>query len=384
MSGKHTRFSLWMVGGLAVAAVGLWGLTTRLEAQGEGKAALSRGFQRGATAHRSIGALTFAPEGLLFFADPQGGAVYAVDLGETKSSKPAAIPKIDDLGATLAARMGTTAGGVAVQDMAVSPVSGMAYVSVVKLDGTNRAPADPGNYSLFAIDAKGAVTPVDLGNALYGKAMLGTAADARITRITDLAYGGHRLFVAALSTEEFASKLYSVPVPFDAAQKVQPYSTNIYHTSHKRWETRSPIQTLIPYRKDGQDYVIGAYVCTPIVRFSLDKLQPGGVAKGVTVAELGAGNQPLEMVAYGKGNDEKLLVSNSKHGMLRVESRLLNETTAVDEKTAATREGHEVAGIEHVSALDNVTEMGVLSDSQLVVLRKGATASLSLETVALP
>jgi len=373
-----------MAAGVAVTAVGLWGLSTRLEAQGEGKAALVRGFQRGATAHRSIGALAFAPEGLLFFADPQGGAVYAVDLGE-KAGKTAAIPKIDDLGATLAARMGTTAGGVAVQDMAVSPVSGTAYVSVVKLDGTNRAPADPGNYALFAVDAKGAVSPVDLSNALYGKAMLGTAADARITRITDLAYGGHKLFVAALSSEEFASKLYSVPVPFDAAQKVQPYSTNIYHTSHKRWETKSPIQTLIPYRKDGQDYVIAAYVCTPIVRFSLDNLQPGAVAKGVTVAELGSGNQPLEMVAYGKGNDEKLLVSNSKHGVLRVESRLLNEAAAVDEKTAAMREsGHEVAGIERVPALDGVTEMGVLSDSQLVVLRKGATANLSLETVAMP
>src|SRR4051794_34923209 len=106
MSRKNSRFSLWMAAGMAVAAVGLWGLSTRLEAEGEGKAALERGFQRGATAHRSIGALAFAPEGLLFFADPQGGAVYAVDLGE-KAGKTAAIPKIDDLGATLAARMGT-------------------------------------------------------------------------------------------------------------------------------------------------------------------------------------------------------------------------------------------------------------------------------------
>jgi hypothetical protein len=366
-----------------VVAAGLWGISARLEAQGQGKAALTRGFQRGATGHQSIGALAFAPEGVLFFADPQGSAVYAVDLGETKVGKAAPIPKIEDLGATLAARMGTTAEGIAVQDMAVSPISGMVYVSVAKRDGGNRAPADASNYALFAIDRKGDVTPVDLGNALHGKATLGTAADARITRITDLAYGGHRLFVAALSTEQFASKLYSVPVPMVGSQAVQPYSTNIYHTSHKRWETRSPIQTLTPYRKDGQEYVIGAYVCTPIVRFSLDNLQPGGVAKGVTVAELGAGNQPVEMVAYGKGSDEKLLVSNSRHGTLRVESRLLNESAAVDEKAAA-REGREVAGIERMPTLDNVTEMGLLSDSQLVVLRKGATAGVSLETVALP
>jgi hypothetical protein len=282
--------------------------------------------------------------------------------------------------------MGTTAGGVAVQDMAVNPVSRTVYVSVVKRDGETRAPADPGAYALFAIDATGAVSPVDLNNALHGKVTLGTDGDAQLRQITDLAFGGRRLFVAALSNEEFGSKLYSVPVPFPAGEKVRPYSTNIYHVSHKKWETKSPIQTLIPYRMGGQEYVIGAYVCTPIVRFSVDNLQPGGVAKGVTVAELGSGNRPLEMVAYGKKGEEALLVSNSKHGVLKVQPRILSESSAVDEQTTADRKRGEtqVPGIEPVPSLNGVTEMGMLSDSLLVVLRQADANALSLETVPMP
>jgi hypothetical protein len=295
------------------------------------------------------------------------------------------MPKLDNLGATLAARMGTTAGGIAVTDMAVNPVSRTVYVSVAKRDGNNRAPSEPGNYALFAIDTTGAVSPVDLSNALHGKVALDTQGEAQIRQITDLAFSGNRLFVAALATEEFASKLYSVPVPF-ASDRVQPYSTNIYHTSHKQWETKSPIQTLIPYRMAGKEYVIGAYVCTPIVRFSVDGLQPGGVAKGVTVAELGSGNRPLEMVAYGKRGEETLLVSNSKHGVLKVKSQILAESSAVDEKTTVDRGrgDRDVPGVERVPSLDGVTEMGLLSDSQIVVLRPGAEGAISLQTAPLP
>jgi hypothetical protein len=279
--------------------------------------------------------------------------------------------------------MGTTAGGIAVQDLVVSP-SGTVYVSVVKRDGQNRTPADPGNYALFSIDANGTIAPVDLGSRLHGKVTLGMGAGARVTQVTDLAYGGGRLFVAALSTEEFASKLYSIPVPF-AGDAAQPYSTNIYHVSHKQWETRSPIQTLIPYRSGGQEYVIGAYVCTPIVRFPVQQLSPGGVAR-ITVAELGSGNRPIEMVAYGRRGEESLLVSNSRHGVLKVSSQILNETAAVDEKTTADRLRGErqVPGIEPVPALSGVTEMGLLSNSQLVVLRSGEAGALSLETVPAP
>ena len=77
MARKRPWYSLWIVIGVAgVAAV--WGLAARLEAAGRAKAALTRGFQRGATDHRSIGALAFGPSGILFFADPQGDFTQAV------------------------------------------------------------------------------------------------------------------------------------------------------------------------------------------------------------------------------------------------------------------------------------------------------------------
>ena len=69
-----------------------------------------------------------------------------------------------------------------------------------------------------------------------------------------------------------------------------------YHVSHGQWETAAPIRTFVPYQ--GGASILASYTCTPLVHFPLADLQPGSHATGRTVAELGAGNQPLDIVAY--------------------------------------------------------------------------------------
>ena len=53
-----------------------------------------------------------------------------------------------------------------------------------------------------------------------------------------------------------------------------------------------------PY-DDGRG-VLASYTCTPLVHFPLADLIPGGKTVGRTVADLGAMNQPLDMISSGR------------------------------------------------------------------------------------
>jgi hypothetical protein len=166
---------------------------------------------------------------------------------------------------------------------------------------------------------------------------------------------------------------------------VERYATSIYHVSHKKQETASPIQTLTIYRDGDKDYLIGAYVCTPVVRFNLADLRPGQVVTGVTVAELGSGNQPMDMIAYGKPGQQSLLLNNSAFGILKVDAKIAKETQAVNEATTAdrgSRGGTPYPGIEPIEALKGAKAYAAAGDSLLVV--KPVEGGMALEPMPLP
>ena len=58
----------------------------------------------------------------------------------------------------------------------------------------------------------------------------------RSQSITDMAYVNGRIYVAGLSNEEFASKLWSVAYPFAATDRGT--SVEIFHGNHGRLETQ--------------------------------------------------------------------------------------------------------------------------------------------------
>lgn len=388
---SHLRRTLVVLaGGTLLAGTG-WALATRASAapEAESRAALTHGFQKGSPDYKAIGPLAFSPSGVLFFADDQAGAVFGVDLAE-KPSKAAPCSAVADLGGALAARMGTTVRGIEVKDVAVSPVSHNIYVSVRKTDGADQDAANPANYALFSIDPAGAVSPVDLASkpfgkvAVSGKAAYSTGRGAPARVISDIAYAKGRILATALSTEQFNSNLVSIPVPF-RAEGVEKYATSIYHVSHKRQETASPIQTLTVYRDGDREYLMAAYICTPVVRFNLEDLKPGQVATGTTVAELGSGNRPMDMVAYGKPGAQALLLNNSVFGIVKVDAAIARETQAVNQMTKADRGGGgntPYPGIEPVASFKDVRAYAPAGD-KLVVLRSTAD-NLALEAVALP
>src|SRR5262249_39966699 len=145
---------------------------------------------------------------------------------------------------------------------------------------------------------------------------------------------------------------------------------SIYHVSHHRQETASPIQTLTTYRDGDKEYLMAAYVCTPVVRFNLEDLKANQEATGNKVAELGSGNQQMGLIAYGKAGQQSLLLNNSVFGILKVDAKIAKETQAVNQMTGANRGmGGKTPypGIEPVEALKGAKAYAAGGDSLLVV-----------------
>ena len=136
----------------------------------------------------------------------------------------------------------------------------------------------------------------------------------RTATVTDMAYVDGMLVVAGMSNEEFSSTLRRIPFPFTG--EVADNNLEIFHVSHGKWETAAPIRTFVPY--DSGQSILASYTCTPLVHFSLADMASGTQAQGRTVAELGAMNQPLDMVAFDQGGEEFLLIAHSTHPLMKV------------------------------------------------------------------
>jgi len=110
-----------------------------------------------------------------------------------------------------------------------------------------------------------------------------------------MAYVNGNLMVAGMSNEEWSSALRSIPYPFKTASKGT--QLQIWHASHGRYETQSPVRTFVPYTIDGKDYVLAAYTCTPLVKILRDQ----GILPGIK-ADIGAkplAFSPNEVVTEG-------------------------------------------------------------------------------------
>jgi hypothetical protein len=109
-------------------------------------------------------------------------------------------------------------------------------------------------------------------------------------------------------------------MPFPFTGEMDATSLEIFHVSHGQFETHAPVDTFTPYRMNGGLHVVASYTCTPLVLFSVDGLDDGAHVMGTTVAELGAGNRPLDILAYNDGSDEFVLVANSRHPLMKIDA----------------------------------------------------------------
>ena len=341
------------------------------------------GMKVGKPGIRSVGAITFGPEGVLFVADNREAKVFAI--GVDDAAAPGSSPvALDRLATRLASYLGCGRDDVAIRGMAVHPVSRAAYLSVMRGLGDAAQPvlvrvASSGSigdlalqnvaFSEVAIKDAPAATDSRKEGHLVGKNegeeltlpnghVLRVAWDSlRIVTVTDLKYLNGMLIVAGASNEEFSSTLRRIPFPF-----TDGYSTNsleIFHVSHGKYETHSPIRSFVPY--GGGAGILASYTCTPVVHFSLSDLTSDGQVRGRTVAELGTMNTPLDMVAFERDGEEYVLVANSSHGLFKIAIR------DVQAQDALTEQG-ELLGVPRTHLpQEGVRRMAVAGDSVLMI-----------------
>jgi hypothetical protein len=286
---------------------------------------LTEGFKKGDPGITAMGTLEFGPEGILFIGDQKAGAIFAVDLGDNGKSDAEEPPQVEDIESQIAAMLGTTADEILIHDLAVHPTSLNTYLTVSRgrgaWDSRWKIPNDLSDARiLIRVTPAGELEAVDLDNVSYARADLPNPVEdrahqwkegvsVRTETITDVVYDNGTVYVAGLSNEEFASTLWRVSFPFAAEPEFT--TLEIFHGAHGKWETGSPIRTLLPYSYGGKQHILASYLCTPLVTFPLDDLKDGEHVKGKTVAEFGSGNFPLDMVLYQKDGKDRVLMANS-------------------------------------------------------------------------
>jgi hypothetical protein len=358
------------------------------------------GLETGTPALVSTGAVTFGPESILFVADSAAATIFAIDVAEDADRAPAPGGPVElpDLDTRVASLLGVGRDAVRIRDLAVHPSTQAVYLSVMRGFGDAAVP-------VLVRVAGDAISEVDLTDVPYAQVSIDDAPaddderqdvvlDRRdeesevreyngitlsLTRrklrhatITDLAWVDGVLLVAGASNEEFVSTLRQIPFPFgDGAQSS---SLEIFHVSHGKYETASPIRTFIPF--DGNTSVLASYTCTPVVHFPLADLRPGEQAQGRTVAELGAMNQPLDMVAYERDGAEYLLVSNTRHPLLKIPTSTIAGQQALTTPTEPVGVPREELGQAGVSLMAN------LGPQHVLMLQRDGDGGLGLHTYA--
>lgn len=262
---------------------------------------LTKNFRTGNPGIASINSLSFGPQGILFIGDSDNASVYAIDTKDKASSDKSENIALEDFDVKVAAALGTTVKNIRITDMAVNPISKVPYFSVHTTNGT------PVLLKLMGKELKN----VSLKEVSYSEVSLrnSVAKDAKDRRgralrrwaISDMKYHNGKVLVSGLSNKEFSSSFRSIPFPFTTKEDFA--TLEVYHAAHGRYETYAPIKTFTVTTIDKKEYLMASYTCTPLVLFPIDELKDGKHLKGRTIAELGAGNSPLDIISFTKDNE---------------------------------------------------------------------------------
>jgi hypothetical protein len=376
----------------ATAAVAMVGLTVcglmaadlYVSAGGRAPAAAANayGLEEGTPALRSIGALAWGPENVLFLGDTAGGAVHALETPALPADASVAPLKVPDVDKKIAALLGTTPDQIVIRDMKTHRASQQIFLSVMNGRGAQATPA------LVRISHDGTLARVPLTNVRFATLPLSNApaADAktpwgdssRALSITTLGFIDNQVYIAGLSNEEFASDLRIAPFPFTGAAKTT--SVEIFHTSHNRYETHAPIETFVPFHVKGVPALLAGYGCAPLASFRISELTNGTKkVRGETLAELGGGNRPLDMVSITRNGEDVVLIANSARTLMRVGSRDLDKAQPL---TQGVGDAYVSAGVPYLSiAVVGILQLDDFNADHVIMLQRDIeTGALNLTT----
>ncbi|MEO9825853.1 MAG: hypothetical protein ABJF50_15670 [Paracoccaceae bacterium] len=276
------------------------------------------------------GALEFSDTGTLFVGDNYNGAIYAFDMTGGTAPTQVAPVNIGDIDVKIADALGVPSSALAINDMAVHPVTAEIFVSVSRIGNFESAPA------IMKVSQNAEISLLDLASLSFEKQALDHYPDQETTfrprglgqnpplardvakgnvtlsslAIMDMEYHEGELFVAGVAFENFLSTLRRMPYPFTGEQSAA--NVEMYHISHDQFETRAPIRAMSIQEVDGKTQLVAAYTCSPIVLIDLNEIVDGAKITARTLMDYGNG-QPLDMISYSLQGEETLfLTSNSR------------------------------------------------------------------------
>lgn len=338
----------------------------------------SYGMKNGTPGIRSISALAFGPDGILFIGDSKSASVFAIDTKDKTVTDKAAAVEIKNIDEKIAASLGTEAKNIKIRDIAVNPLSKKIYCAVENMDGTP---------VLLKLEGD-KILPVSLKDIVFSTASIANvpAEDQKDNRgrslresvISDLHYADGNVMLSGISNQEFSSTFRTIVFPF--TNKQQQSSLEIYHAAHGKYETNSPIKTFTTATLNGKKYLVASYTCTPLVLFPMDELQPGKHVKGRTVGEFGAGNSPIDMITVTNKDNSYLVMANSSRPVMRVNYK--NIATYEGSLTEPLKESFSTAGVDFVTLpVVNVLQMDKLDDTKVLILQRKSNGDLDLSTL---
>ncbi len=261
--------------------------------------------------------MAFGPNNVLFVGDSKTGILYAIETSGNELKDPVAF-NLNGIDRSIAKTLGVSASDLIFNDMQVHPQTQEAYISVKRGFAPDAesvivkvSPSD-GNISLVDLSK---MTQIKIKNIrtddfeLYGR-------PSERLNITDIDYHDGYVYVAGLTNGEFASTLRKIAYPFSDKQEAVA-GIEMYHAVHIQNETRAPIRTMTFEEVNGESTLIAAYTCTPLVSIPTSEIKEGNHIKAKTIAELGYGNTPIDMITFTAQEqdgsyDRKLLIINKE------------------------------------------------------------------------
>ncbi|MBQ4819353.1 hypothetical protein [Aquimarina sp. MMG016] len=341
----------------------------------QANSSLKSDFKTGDPGITSINSMFFGPEGILFIGDSKSAQIVAVDLSKHAKTDNSKV-KINQLDNLIADMLGSKVDQIQITDMAVNPENNNIYLSILHSSG---------KVVLLRVD-NNTLKVVPLDNVSFSKTTLldPVAKEAKDKRgrelrkwaVADIKYSSGKVLLSGLSNKEFASTFRSIDFPFS---KEQNYSSlEIYHAAHGKYETHAPIKTFIPTKIKGNTHIVAGYTCTPLVVFPINEIKPGKHNKGRTVAELGSGNSPVDIIEIGSEDKHYLLIANNNRPLMKMDFKDLEAyedslTTPVTKKGAA--EGVSYVNLPFV----NVQQLDKYGDTDFLMVQRESNGNLALK-----
>jgi hypothetical protein len=325
---------------------------------------------------KSLTSIAFSKEGVLFLADPLGMKIYALDQKQVNAEKAQNL-EVKNIDEKVAALLGVSTKDIKIEDMAVNPTSLDVYLAVTRR-GSALQPA------IIKVDKQGKLSSFKLNDVSYYETSLADVPAKSphpyfplASAITDMAFIDGELYVSGLSGEEFSSKLRRLPYPFTS--KTAAVKLEIFHPSHDQFETNSPIETFLPFPVNGKMHIVAGYGCAPLAKFPLTEVKAKEQLRGVTVAELGGGNRPLDMISFKDGGIDYILIANSDRTLMQISSEDLDKQEEVV-KGPTRVPPYASTGVKYLSIAEiGITQLDDFNDqSYLVVQRNMDDGSLNL------